>query len=57
MGKYKTIICDVCDKDTGGEFHYRFIFWGCRTGIKKLYMCCKCMNKLKEFVKKGNEYA
>ena len=52
--KVRTTICDVCKKDIGGEFQYRFRYWHWRTRTyHKLHMCQDCFDKFKQFAKEN----
>lgn len=50
--KYKGTKCDICGKEIGGTFHYKFRYWHWRTGtIHVNHMCQECIDKFKEFAK------
>ena len=61
MSKLIILKCDICDKATGSDFHYRFKYNKYeyrhpRVGtFHKFYMCPECYKKFVEFAKKAGK--
>lgn len=58
----KTVVCDICGKpkehldlDNKAIYHFkRIVTWGCvKSEPKEIDICSKCLNALKEAMKKG----